>query len=31
MIAEDQVEDYDEIFSPNETSWTWVTHSDLSV
>ncbi|XP_077095936.1 phosphatidate phosphatase LPIN1 isoform X1 [Siphateles boraxobius] len=23
MIAEDQVDGYDEIFSPNETSWTW--------
>ncbi|XDV43345.1 hypothetical protein PO909_011842 [Leuciscus waleckii] len=23
MIAEDQVEGYDEIFIPNETSWTW--------
>ncbi|XP_052001219.1 phosphatidate phosphatase LPIN1-like isoform X1 [Xyrauchen texanus] len=23
MIAEDEVEGYDEIFSPNDTSWTW--------
>lgn len=26
MIAEDQEEEYDELFNQSETSWTWVIH-----